>query len=161
MWEPGFDAADNIPARLYGYHRALCIRSLAYRGTERRPGLIFGLDRGGSCAGRALLVSERDCETVYNQLMRREMILGVYDPKWLSTMIGGRMIQTLCFVADQKHHQYTSKLPINKVVNIVSKAKGSKGPNLEYVTNTCEQLLNMGISCPDLRKLSRLLTEQN
>ena len=54
MWEPNFPCAEVRPALLRGYHRALCILSIRNRGTEERPGLVLGLNRGGSCAGRAL-----------------------------------------------------------------------------------------------------------
>ena len=46
MWNPGFAFAEARRARLTGYHRAFCIYSIHYRGTERRPGLVLGLDRG-------------------------------------------------------------------------------------------------------------------
>src|SRR5437773_9356875 len=49
MWSPGFGYKQKRLARAYGYHRALCILSTRYRGTHRRPGLVVGLCRGGSC----------------------------------------------------------------------------------------------------------------
>ena len=52
MWSPGFRPVDSSPALLRGYHRALCIRSIRYRGTPRRPGLVLGLRPGGSCWGK-------------------------------------------------------------------------------------------------------------
>ncbi len=51
MWSPGFGYKQKRLARAYGYHRALCILSTRYRGTHRRPGLVVGLCRGGSCWG--------------------------------------------------------------------------------------------------------------
>src|SRR5262250_1346335 len=57
MWRPGFAFLERQPALLRGYHRAFCVYSHHYRGTAARPGLVLGLDRGGSCRGRAYRVA--------------------------------------------------------------------------------------------------------
>ena len=67
IWRPGFAFEDSHPARLYGYHRSLCIFSHVHRGTPERPGLVLGLDRGGICRGLAFRVAaDRAQETVDN-----------------------------------------------------------------------------------------------
>ena len=47
------------------YHRALCLYSFECQGAEKRPGLIFGLDKSGICRGMAFRVAETySAETV-------------------------------------------------------------------------------------------------
>ena len=65
MWRPGFDFVERQLAWLRGYHRALCIYSHVHRGTPERPGLVLGLDRGGSCRGVAFRVeAQRAAATI-------------------------------------------------------------------------------------------------
>ncbi len=94
MWNPGFAHAEARPARLYGYHRAFCLYSEHYRGTEARPGLVLGLDRGGSCRGRAFRVPAHDADAAMEYLIAREMYgheIDVYQLQWHRVALEGGM----------------------------------------------------------------------
>ncbi|HEY0235981.1 MAG TPA: gamma-glutamylcyclotransferase, partial [Afipia sp.] len=78
MWRPGFDYLEEVPARLIGEHRALCVYSINHRGTQERPGLVLGLDRGGACQGTAFRVAEAHRTETLAYLRRREQVTGVY-----------------------------------------------------------------------------------
>ena len=94
MWNPGFAHAEARPARVYGYHRAFCLYSEHYRGTEARPGLVLGLNRGGSCRGRAFRVPAHDADAAMEYLIAREMYgheVDVYQLQWHRVALEGGM----------------------------------------------------------------------
>ncbi|MYI88978.1 MAG: gamma-glutamylcyclotransferase, partial [Gammaproteobacteria bacterium] len=74
MWNPGFPYLESTRARIFGLHRSLCIRSIRYRGTREQPGLVFGLDRGGSCAGMGYLIAPENQREVAEYLQDRELL---------------------------------------------------------------------------------------
>src|ERR1041384_7388315 len=81
MWSPCFAYREKGLGRAHGYHRALCILSTRYRGTLKKPGLVMGLCRGGSCWGMAFRVAARDIEQGLRRLWFREMPRRVYQPR--------------------------------------------------------------------------------
>src|SRR3954451_24399684 len=94
MWSPCFDYAEKRLARAHGYHRALCILSTRYRGTHRRPGLVMGLCRGGSCWGMAFRVEAARVQHVLKRLWNREMPRRVYEPRLIPVHTrGGRRVR--------------------------------------------------------------------
>jgi cation transport protein ChaC len=62
MWRSGFDFEESVRAKIFGAHRSLCVLSHTHHGTEQSPGLVLGLDRGGSCMGLAFRVAEEKGE---------------------------------------------------------------------------------------------------
>lgn len=158
MWNPGFPPAESRIARLHGYHRGLCIWSWVYRGTERDPGLVLGLDSGGSCLGVAHRVRPEQREMAAAYLYRREMVTAVYVPVVRSIRLDdGPRVPALTFVADHQHEQYAGHLSAEEAAAIVRRAKGRGGANIDYVTNTAACLDKLGIPCPRLHRINALL----
>jgi glutathione-specific gamma-glutamylcyclotransferase len=146
MWNPGFEYGECLPARLYGYHRALCILSIRARGTREVPGLVHGLDKGGSCAGRAYRVSPEGWPEIRAFLYEREMMTGVYVPTFLNIALadGGR-VPAYCFVAKRDHDQYMGRLSDERIVDYLLQGHGERGPAIDYLANTVEHLDALGI----------------
>ncbi len=153
MWEPGFDFLDARPARLHGWHRAFCLYSYRYRGTPERPGLVLGLDRGGSCRGIAYRVAAARGEEVIDYLWGREMLNGIYEPRLLSVHMEGGKAGCYAFVADRRHAQYAGGLPMSEVERIIRESAGEKGANADYLANTVRHLDDMGIGDGPLHRL--------
>lgn len=146
IWRPGFSFTRQVPALLRGVHRRLCVYSYRHRGTEARPGLVFGLMPGGSCRGMAFEVAERNWDEVHAYLTEREMDRGVYREAVRPVELAdGSMASALAFVADTRHLQYAGKLAIAEQVRIVRAGVGESGANPEYVLETARRLNELGI----------------
>ena len=146
MWRPDFPYIDIVPASLHGYHRAFCIRSTHYRGTREKPGLVLGLDRGGMCHGRMFRVKPEHAAEVAEALHARELVTGVYEPRFLKLRLeNGRIATALGYVADRKHPQYAGKLDVPEIARRIRRAIGRTGSNVEYLRNTVLHLEEMGI----------------
>jgi cation transport protein ChaC len=162
MWKPGFAYTEIHAARVCGYHRALCVRSWVYRGTPEAPGLVVGLDRGGSCIGRAFRVSAADKHAVADYLYERELATNVYLPKLVPVVLDdGCRVLTLTFVVDRTHVQYAGRLGAEEAAAIVRGAHGRHGPNSEYITRTVEHLDALGIADSLLHEVQALLGTSN
>lgn len=154
MWDPGFPFLESHTALLRGYHRALCIYSIRYRGTPKKPGLVMGLDRGGSCKGRAFLLAAPDVPEVMDYLYEREMDTGTYAPKFLNVKLkDGCKVKAYLFLVRRDHEQYTGKLSFDETVKLVRAGVGPKGTSVEYLQNTLDHLNAMGIDKGQLHKI--------
>ncbi len=158
MWRPDFPFIDIQPATLYGYHRAFCITSTHYRGSDAHPGLVLGLDRGGQCLGRVYRVAPEDAEATADYLHKREMVTGVYIPRLLKVRLtDGSDVTALSFIADRKHPQYAGKLTAEEVVAKIRDAVGIAGPNIDYLRNTVLHLDDLGIGDCALHRILRMI----
>jgi glutathione-specific gamma-glutamylcyclotransferase len=158
MWNPGFAHEEAVKARLFGYHRALCIHSRQYRGTPERTGLVMGLDKGGSCVGMAFRVAAGDEAHVRRYLNEREMMNYVYRDLRLGIHTAdGRKASALTFVAVPGHEQYAGRLTPEAAAKIVRGSSGTAGRNEDYVANTLAHLREIGIRDHWLEAVGRLI----
>jgi cation transport protein ChaC len=157
MWRPGFDFAEARPALLKGYHRAFCIDSTHYRGCAERPGLVLGLDRGGACRGRVFRIAAVQATVVCRYLHEREMVTGVYEPRWVPVATPEGPLTAATYVADRNHRHYAGKLPPEEIVARIRQGMGIAGSNIEYLANTVCHLDELGIADGPLHRLLRQL----
>jgi len=158
MWRPGFAYDQTLPARLHGYHRALCIYSIVHRGTAERPGLVLGLDRGGSCRGWAFRIEQLQEAEILAYLDARELVTDVYQRKRLPVTTAHGRVPAWCYVVRQDHVQYAGKLAEDRVVELVRHGAGRSGRCCDYVISTVSHLEQMGIADGPLHALARRLT---
>lgn len=163
MWHPGFDYIASFPARLIGEHRALCVLSHHHRGTPERPGLVLGLDRGGTCQGTVFRVAENLRRATLDYLRAREQISGVYREVLRSVWIEGdarERVQALAFVVDRGHPQYAGALTAEQQLRYVAQGHGISGPNRDYVISTVKALEARGCRDEQLHRLMMLLQSE-
>ncbi len=157
MWRPDFAFVERVPALLHGYHRAPCVLAIRYRGTPERPGLVVGLDRGGSCRGIAYRVAEEHRHHVWEYLVEREMITRVYRPAVPPLRLGdGRRARAVAFVVRRDHPQYAGGLSDAEAARIIAGGVGDKGTSREYFANTITHLDALGIREGRLHRILRL-----
>jgi cation transport protein ChaC len=154
MWHPDFRYRRKSVGFVRGYHRALCILSTRYRGTSRRPGLVMGLCRGGSCWGMTFLVPAERVRGVLTRLWRREMLRKVYEPRLVPVRVDrGLRVHALTFVADPHHPQHVRELDLDGRARLVAQGVGQRGRCTEYIRRTLEHMYNLGVSDPHLERV--------
>ena len=157
MWRPGFDYVDTRPAKIYGWHRSFCVYSWYHRGSEEKPGLVLGLDRGGSCIGRAYRVRAADAPDVVAYLDAREMVTAVYQPIAANIHTDAGKMVARCYIADRAHPQYAGKLPYDIQAEIIRKGTGHSGINVDYLASLVEHLDVLGIRDGPLHAVHELV----
>ncbi|PLP59942.1 gamma-glutamylcyclotransferase [Mesorhizobium loti] len=158
IWRPGFAHVETQKARLHGYRRSLCVYSFVHRGTRERPGLVLGLDRGGSCIGLAFRVPGELRDEVIAYLRERELVTNVYLERWVKAALeDGRMVEAVTYVADRDHEQYAGALGEAEAAAVVRGAVGQSGVNEDYVLNTIQHLEALGIRDHWLEAVARLI----
>ncbi len=153
MWNPGFAHEEAREAMLHGWHRAFCVYSHRYRGTPECPGLVLGLDRGGSCRGMAYRVRRAAAREALAYLWDREMVTGVYRPRILPVRAGDTRLPCHAFTVDRGHRQYAGGLGEAEMVRLIRQGVGQGGPNRDYLANTVRHLDELGIRDGPLHRL--------
>ncbi|UFH49243.1 gamma-glutamylcyclotransferase [Pseudomonas sp. KNUC1026] len=155
IWRPECSSVERQRARVFGYHRGLYLWSHEHRGTPTQPGLVFGLDRGGSCSGFAFRLPEEGLEQALLALWRREMPYPSYRPHWLSCRLeDGTRVRALGFVLERHLPCYAGNLPDDLLLQILASACGRYGTTRDYVEQTIAALRSHAM--PDLPLEARI-----
>lgn len=156
IWHPGFPVAEQRVARLAGWHRSFCMRSIHHRGSVESPGLVLALDRaaGAHCDGLAFRVAPGAESATLAELRERELVSSAYLETTLTVTAGGDSLDCLAYVIDPHHAQYCGGLALEEQAQIIAHATGGRGPNRDYLWNTTAHLAELGIADPDLEWLS-------
>ena len=159
IWNPAIHYVERRPATIQGWHRAFCLATRAGRGTPDNPGLVLGLDNGGTCGGVAFRLADGDVETELTLLWRREMLAGSYVPRWVDLADAGgvRFGRGIAFTINTAADQYAGDLAQQAVIDRLATAAGELGTCADYLFRTCAGLRAEGIPDPDLDQLAQMV----
>jgi cation transport protein ChaC len=160
MWRPGFPFEEVAHARLVGWRRAFCIYSRYHRGSPQRPGLVLGLDRGGTCEGIAFRVSAAAAPATLAYLREREQVGSVYREAMVPVTLmrtGHPEVTALAFLVERAHPSYAGQLPLPEQARLIRGASGLSGGNIDYLASTLAHLSEIGIRERALERLMSLV----
>ena len=153
MWNPALDVAHASVARVQGWHRSFCIRTLLGRGSQQAPGAMLGLDRGGACRGVLYRIEAAKVRTELWLLWRREMFAGTYDAHWVPVRSGAGAGRALTFVVDRRHERYIGGHPIPDIARLIRTGEGAIGSSRAYFDATVRTLESLGIRDAGMERL--------
>jgi len=148
MWRPGFEFVERCGAVMHGVHRRLCIFSHVHRGTPDKPGLVLGLDRGGSCRGIGYRVAGNKRVETIAYLREREQVTMIYKERWREMTVDRdgvlEKVNALAYLVDQDHMQYAGRRSAEDLLPFVLQGHGKGGPCIEYISSTLDHIEELG-----------------
>lgn len=153
IWNPAFEFAERRTGRIHGYHRRYCILSQTGRGSPEAPGLMLGLDRGGSCQGVAYRIAPEKVDEELEIIWSREMVANGYDPRWVRVRTGDGPVYAIAFIVKRDFDRYTEKMPEEEMAALIATASGWLGSCAEYLHNTVAHLDELGLNDAQMTRL--------
>ncbi len=156
IWNPTIHLVGRELATSHGWHRSFCLATKGGRGDEATPGMMLGLEQGGTCTGAVLRVDEDAIEEELDILWRREMVSEGYVPRWLrvTNAHNAPLGHAIGFTINPAGPNYEGGLPHQELIRRLAHARGRLGTAADYLFNTCEGLRNLGIVDPMLEELA-------
>ena len=156
MWDPAFHFTEVRRARLGGYHRRFCLQSEVGRGTPERPGLMAGLDTGGTCNGLVFRLAAETLEEESRYLWRREMILRSYKPAFLMLETAHGPVEAMAFLVNPDNPLLLPPMSPEETARRIAEAEGYLGPNIDYLENLAAYFELLGLEDEELFQLRDL-----
>jgi glutathione-specific gamma-glutamylcyclotransferase len=158
IWNPLLQYCDRVPGKIYGWHRCFCLRTPLGRGTPEKPGLVLGLEAGGSCRGVAYRIAREHVSTELSLLWHREMLVGSYIPRWVKVLTEETLLDAIVFTINPKHPLYAPKLSLMETAAAIAVAHGALGSCSDYLSQTIKGLAEHNIIDRSLLKLQHQVT---
>ncbi len=160
IWNPCFHFVERRVVTVPGWHRRFCLWTSIGRGSPERPGLMLGLEPGGSCRGVAFRIAEAEVESELDIVWRREMVTAAYRPTWVTAHGAGETVRAIAFTINRAHPRYAGRLAEERIVEALATARGPVGACCDYLFNTVAHLEELGVPDRRLAALCRQVRER-
>ncbi len=157
MWNPAFTHAERQVGVVRGWHRRFCLWLEMGRGTPANPGLMLGLDRGGTCRGVAFRIPAARAREELLLVWRREMFGTVYRARWVQVRLAGAVMPAITFVVDRAHPRYATGLSDADAARYIATATGALGSCVSYLESTLSHLGSLGIRDAGLQRIADVI----
>jgi len=161
IWNPAFHYVERKSALIRGWHRQFCLSTPIGRCTPQNPGLVLGLDRGGSCRGVAFRIAGSEAQTELELVWRREMVTGAYVPRWVR--LHGRNVPdasfAVAFTINRDAPNYVRPISEVDTARVIATAAGALGSCSDYLYDTIHGLEGFEIHDRHLDRIARLVSE--
>lgn len=154
IWNPAFHFEERRAAKIHGYHRQFCLWTWLGRGRPEHPGLMLGLESGGSCRGVAYRLHPDHVYTELDIIWRREMLTSAYRPVWVNLHSGGATERAITFVINRRHERYAGKVDQATMVHHIATASGPIGRCCDYLFETVKHLDELSLNDPRMETLA-------
>ena len=159
VWRPEFQYSYSEKATLPGWRRSLNQASPDHRGTPEYPGRVLTIVESPDavCIGRAFRVEDEHWDVVYAYLEERES--GGYTATQLPVFIGQRFVPAWLWIAFPDNPNFIREESLETSLEVIRRAQGASGPNVDYVLNLCDALQKSDIIDDYLIMVCRALKE--
>lgn len=83
------------------------------------------------------------------------MVVGCYIPHWVKVFDGAQQLPAITFVINHQHRAYTGKISKETMINSIATASGELGSCADYLMQTVNGLMKVGIKDQQLLWLSK------
>lgn len=159
IWNPIVQYEETKMALIYGYHRRFCMWTTIGRGSPDCPGLVLGLDKGGATKGMIFRIKAEKAAEELDILWRREMMADSYKPVWVRAFTDDGPVKALTFAMRRDRPIFAPPMPLAQTADIIAKAVGFVGPCHDYLENTNQALISVGIYDRQMMRLAKLVSQ--
>jgi cation transport protein ChaC len=158
LWKQDFPFDEAMPAFVHGWERRFWQGSPDHRGEPGAPGRVVTLVRsiGAICHGVAFRLRRDERDHVLEHLDFRER--GGYRRVESDLYVSSRRtVAGLIYMADETNPHFLGPACLHTMAAQIRTARGSSGPNVEYVRRLAESLRELGAHDPHVFALDERL----
>jgi cation transport protein ChaC len=163
IWNPACDFVESRHAVAHGWRRSFCLGwDRWFRGSDKHPGLMLSLDRGGQCCGVVYRLPPDAVEANLERLFRREIrtTTRAHFPHWVNVNTTNEKLRAVAFVINRQGGRYVGGLSLDAIADALAVAAGPIGTMAEYLYSTVRHLEDLGLHDRQLWRLQEMVAER-